>query len=532
VHVRGRQRMLCKSGTVRGFGIAAYSTGEDVSPMNAALTPIVCQKNSLRLSRRRILEGAASWAALASVQGCGYTSNYIYTPPSGSPLPVIPGPVAQASLTVTAIPSGTIPPRFMGLSYEKSAMTYSYFHVSNRHLIALFRRLGDSVLRIGGASVDQVMWTPDATGTHSQVTPVEIKALAGFLQATGWLCLYGVNFATSTPAQAAEEVAYAVSVLGSNLLGIEIGNEPDEYGIPGNFFAANWTFEDYLARWNLFRSAILQSAPHVSITGPATGGGNHLTTWTLPFGQAVTATEITLLTQHYYRDYYASGGSPTAAFLLSPDSQLTGELALLNAGAQQLGIPYRISECNSFDNGGVPGVSNSYASSLWVIDFLFDVALGGGTGVNMHGGGRSPGYTPIADDDGGVVEVRPEYYGLLLFTLAGRGTLLETQLSAGTVDATAYAVRTVTGGLNLVVVNKDTQQNLILTIATNQNIQLATLQTMTGASLAATSGVTIQGATVNSDGSFFPASPGTLTPAGTQTTCFIPALTAALISIT
>jgi hypothetical protein len=500
--------------------------------MNAALTSIVWQRNSLRLSRRRLLEGAASWAALASLQGCGYTSNYIYTPPSGSPLPVIPGPVAQASLTVTATPSGTIPPRFMGLSYEKSAMTYSYFHVSNRHLIALFRRLGDGVLRIGGASVDHVMWTPDATGTHLQVTPVEIKALAVFLQATGWLCLYGVNFATSTPAQAAEEVAYAVSVLGSNLLGIEIGNEPDEYGIPGNFFAGNWTFEDYFARWNMFRSAILQSAPHVPITGPATGGGNHITTWTLPFGQAVTATEITLLTQHYYRDYYARGGSPTAAFLISPDSQLTGELAILNAGAQQLGIPYRISECNSFDNGGVPGVSNSYASSLWVIDFLFDVALGGSTGVNMHGGGRSPGYTPIADDDGGVVEVRPEYYGLLLFTLAGPGTLLETQLSAGTVDATAYAVRSATGGLNLVVVNKDTQQNLILTIATNQNIQLATLQTMTGASLAATSGVTIQGATVNSDGSFFPASPGTLTPAGTQTTCFIPALTAALISIT
>jgi len=82
------------------------------------------------------------------------------------------------------------------------------------------------------------------------------------------------------------------------------------------------------------------------------------------------------------------------------------------------------------------------------------------------------------------------------------------------------------------VVNKDTLQNLTLTIETNQNIQLATLQTMTGASLAATSGVTIQGATVNPDGTFFPAVPGTLTPAGTQTTCFIPALTAALISIT
>jgi hypothetical protein len=117
--------MLGKIGTARGFSIAAYSTGEEPSPMNAALTIIVSHRNSSSLSRRRLLEGAASWAALACAQGCGYTSNYIYTPPSGSPLPVIPGPVAQASLTVTTSPSGTIPPRFMGLSYEKSAMTYA-----------------------------------------------------------------------------------------------------------------------------------------------------------------------------------------------------------------------------------------------------------------------------------------------------------------------------------------------------------------------------------------------------------------------
>jgi hypothetical protein len=142
------------------------------------------------------------------------------------------------------------------------------------------------------------------------------------------------------------------------------------------------------------------------------------------------------------------------------------------------------------------------------------------------------GYTPIADDSGGVIEARPEYYGLLLFALAGPGTLLETQLSAGTVDATAYAVKGASGSLSVVVVNKDTLQNLILTITTGQNIHLATTQMMTGASLAATSGVTIQGAPVNPDGTFFPASPGTLTPAGTQTTCFIPALTAALITIT
>ena len=158
--------------------------------------------------------------------------------------------------------------------------------------------------------------------------------------------------------------------------------------------------------------------------------------------------------------------------------------------------------------------------------------MAGATGVNMHGGGNSPGYTPIADDSGAVIEARPEYYGLLLFALAGQGTMLQTQLSAGSVDATAYAVRTPSGGLNLILVNKDSLQGLTLTIQANQTIQTASMQIMTGPGLAAISGVTIQGATMNNDGSFAPASAGTLTPAGGQTTCFIPSLSAALISIT
>ncbi len=432
-------------------------------------------------------------------------------------------------MTTTSI--GVIPPRFMGLSYEKLAMSYGYFHASNHNLIALFRRLGLGVLRIGAGSVDRLLWTPSTNATHTQITSTNTKDLAGFLQATGWLCLYGVNLATSTPALAAEEVGYAVSALGSNLLGIEIGNEPDEYGVAGSFFAGNWTFQQFLSRWYLFRSAILQAAPHVPITGPSTGGGNHISTWTVPFGQAVTPSELALLTQHYYR---ASGASSTsiASFLVSPDTQLTTELATLRAGTQQLGIPYRISECNSFGNGGAAGVSNSYASSLWVIDFLFNAALGGATGVNLHGGGQAPGYTPIADDSGAVIEARPEYYGLLLFALAGGGTLLQTQLSAGSVNVTAYALRTASGGLNLTVVNKDPLQNLILTIQTNQRIQTATQQTMTGSSLAATTGITLQGATVNRDGSFAPASPNTLTPSATRATCLVPALSATLISIT
>jgi hypothetical protein len=244
----------------------------------------------------------------------------------------------------------------------------------------------------------------------------------------------------------------------------------------------------------------------------------------------VTQSELTLLTQHYYRASGASSTS-TAAFLISHDKQLTTELATLDAGARQLGIPYRLSECNSFSNGGAPGVSDSYASSLWVIDFLFDAAIGGATGINMHGGGQGPGYTPIADDSGAVIGARPEYYGLLLFSLIGSGTLLQTQLSAGGIEATAYAVKTSNGGLKIMLVNKDPRQNLLINIQANQRVETASLQTMTGMSLSATSGVTIQGAAVNNDGSFAPAKPTALVPSAERTNCYVPPLSAVLISI-
>jgi hypothetical protein len=334
----------------------------------------------------------------------------------------------------------------------------------------------------------------------------------------------------------AAEVAYAAEQFGPSLLGIEIGNECDLYGSSTSYFPGNWSLAQFLTLWQQFRTAILATTPSVPITGPADAGSE--TTWTVPFGEIVTKNEIVLLTQHYYR---GDGKLPTAtaALLITPDPTLVGCLKVLKTGAQSIGIPYRMSECNSFYNGGASGVSDSYASSLWVIDYLFNCAQGGASGVNFHGGWNGPGYTPIADNGSSVVGARPEFYGILLFTLAGQGALCTTQLSADSLNVTAYAVKTSSGGLNLVVVNKDLTQNLQLTTQLPQSASSATLLAMTqltsGATapdLSATSGVSIQGATVNPDGTFSPSAPYVLEPSGSQLTCYVPALSAVLIQIT
>jgi hypothetical protein len=491
------------------------------------------------LTRRQVMQGAAALAASSLLHGCSSTSSVTHQ--LVNPQPVPSGPLTQASLTVTATAAGSIGPAFAGLSYEKSQLYGPLFSASNTDLIGMFNRLGPSVLRVGGNSVDRNVWTPNGPGqTSGQIAPSDVDSLAAFVKAAGWQCLYGINLGgaatgATTPALAAAEVAYAAQQFGSSLLGIEIGNEPDLYGDSGNYFAGNWSLSQFLALWAQFRTAILAGTPSVPITGPADATNEQ--SWTVPFGQTVTKSEITLLTQHYYR---ANGQSPTSteAYLITPDPKLIADLVVMQTGAQSIGVPYRMAECNSFYNGGSSGVSDSYASSLWVIDYLFNCAQGGAVGVNFHGGGNGTGYTPIANNGASVVEARPEFYGILMFTLAGQGTLYSTQISAGSLNVTAYAVKASSGGLNLVVVNKDLTQNLQLTAQLPQSAGSATLiamtQLSTGATapdLSATSGVTIQGASVHVDGSFAPSAAYTLSTNGSQLTCYVPALSAVLMQI-
>jgi hypothetical protein len=463
------------------------------------------------------------------------------TPVDVNPQPTPSGTITPATMAVTSTAAGSIAPGFVGLSYEKGDLAEPLFTGANTDLMALFTRLGPSVLRIGGSSADYNSWVPDGPGfTTNQTSPPDVDRLAAFVKSVGWQCLYtvsllGVVQGTTTPALAAAEVAYVAAKLGPSLIGIEIGNEPDLYPRNASYFPGGWSFAQYKILWEQFRAAILAVTPTVPLTGPATA--NAEATWTVPFGEYATSSQITLLTQHYYR---ANGRLPTstAAALILPDPTLVSNLAILQAGAQVIGVPFRISECNSYYEGGAAGVSDAYASSLWIIDFLFNCAQGGAIGVNLHGGGNLPTYTPIADNAGVEITARPEYYGAFLFTLAGSGTLFETQVSAGSLNVTGYAVSAASGGLNLVIVNKDLTQNLQLTATLPSAFSTASLILMTqltpggtGPDLSAITGVTMQGGGLDPSDAFSLSSAYSLTIAGDQITFYVPALSAVLIKL-
>jgi hypothetical protein len=223
----------------------------------------------------------------------------------------------------------------------------------------------------------------------------------------------------------------------------------------------------------------------------------------------------------------------TIDFLLQPHPALVTDLqALADAAASHaIADGYRLSECNSFYNGGAPNISDAFGTALWAIDFLFTNAEYGSTGANFHGGGNGTGYTPIADQNGGVVGARPIFYGMLLFSKIGQGTMLGTSGVPAAINFSAYAVASAAGGTTVVLDNKDraTAVHAIVdrgTAATSANVVF-----LRGPSLDATTGVTLAGAPISPDGGFAPDPPTSLPTAGNTFTVDVPPASAALVTV-
>jgi hypothetical protein len=405
------------------------------------------------------------------------------------------------SVTVHPDPAGfRLGAGFVGFSYEKRKLASPFLRADNAPLVALWARLGPGLLRVGGNSVDQTPWTPDGPGlTEGQIAPADVARLAGFLRAAHWRVLYGLDFATANPADLAAEAANAAETLGDSLQGFELGNEPDCYHVNG-LRPPGYTFEAFLAEWRACAAAIRVRVPGAVFTGPASA--YDLRRFTLPFAKAA-GPELALLTQHYYR---GNGQLPSSTLerLLTPDPSLPGTLQSLRGASAGLASGFRLAEANSFYGGGAPHVSDAYGTALWAIDFLFTSALNGAVGVNFHGGGKGPGYTPIADDGTAVVEVRPEYYGVALVAMIGPGRLLTTTVVPGGLALSAYAVAMDAGGIGVVVVNRDPGRAAEVTLDLGAVAASADLTLLTGAGLESAEGTVLNGAAILADGTWSP----------------------------
>jgi hypothetical protein len=457
----------------------------------------------ITMDRRGFIRfGACATASvLAACGGSGSGTTAASTPDPSSPNPA--GVAMTLSVQQPMPDTAPLDAGFASLSYEKRSINSSpdvYFGPGNENLIGLLKALGAGVLRIGGNSVDRLTWTPNGAGqSKGQVSRVDVNNFASCIkQCPQWKVIYGINFAgarssTSSPALAADEAAYVAQQLGSQLIAFEIGNEPDQYGNRETPNLSGLTYDIFLnggavgqrtiAGWNQFAQAIASAVNGAVFSGPAAASDSP--GWAESFA-ASEAGKIGLLTEHYYISNYDSAAPSIAGMLNYPDTNLVAKLQNLRSAAQQIGIPFRMDETNSYFSSAKPaGVSNVFASALWAIDFIFTHAQYGASGLNIHNNGSTSSYTAIGDAHGAVTAVQPIYYALLFFSQifedGTNGKLLTTALSAGDTAVSAFAVATDSGATYVVVNNKDTDNAANVTIALDAPASRATVMTLASA---------------------------------------------------
>ena len=433
-----------------------------------------------------------------------------------------------------------IPSNYSGLSYESAQLAHpEFFAPTNKNLIAFFRRLAkQGVLRIGGNTSEFTVWSPEGATTgagaaaagpdaggakpRTPVTPEAIRNLAGFLEATGWHLIYGLNLGHGTPEQAAQEAKAVAENVGSRLIAFQIGNEADLYH-RNDLRPPNWTFDDYFAQWNEFARAIRGAVPGAKFGAPDVASN---TDWIVNFAQR-GADQIVLLSGHYYAEGPPTDPRMTIERLLQRDPRLLRDTPRIREASRKSGRPFRMTEGNSCYRGGKAGVSDTFASALWAADYLLFLAQNGYAGVNFHGGGNGT-YTPIAGGIQSGFYARPIYYGLLLGEQFAGSKMIEAQIDAAGVNATAYAAKT-NSDLRIAVLNKDQQQAAQVVVNTGAATRKATVWRLTAASVDSKTGVQLAGAEVGSGGDWSPTEEEALVEKHGRYTMDLPAASAALL---
>ncbi len=430
---------------------------------------------------------------------------------------------------------GHIPDDFTGLGYEISSVAISgLLSPSNHHYIQMVRTLGPrGVIRIGGNTSDYSSFQPGGKLVSSPKATVvnteSLRELGHFLNATGWQLIWGLNLGSGTEQRALHEGQAVAAAAGDKLLAFEIGNEPDLFVHEGHR-PAGYDYDQYLSEYRRYKAAIRAQIPSAPFAGPDVA---RETDWVVRFAQD-EGHDLKLLTHHYYRGG-ARNPKSTLNELLAPDPHLGRMLDTMRAASRKAGIPYRICETNSFSGGGKPGVSDTFGSALWTLDYIFTLATHGASGLNLETGVNqldfvSP-YSPVMDDQHGHYSAAPDYYGMLAFAPAASGELLSADYDAAGLNLTAYAVRRNDGKLFVTIINKDKKRSAEAHIDAGKRFSRTTITCLSGPSLESRTGTILGDSSLDTSGIWRTTKKEPVRLRNGKPSIHVPAASAALVTL-
>ncbi len=442
----------------------------------------------------------------------------------------------SGTLKLTPGASGPkVPQDFIGLSYEVMQLEDStFFSPENVGLVQQFRNLTPrGVLRLGGNTSEFSWWkaTTDTQAPHRvgnvndpgepppttiyAVTPAAVRNLRGFLDATNWTCIYGLNLGYGTAQTDVAEASFVYQTLGARLQYFQVGNEVDLFSRHLRD-KSTWNVDAYLQNWLEIARAVQKACPDASFGLPDVASDITWLTQIAERWQPLPGKpRVTTLSHHYY-----AGGPPanpdlTAESLLRPSAKVQQSAEISKAAAARMQVRYRMTEGNTCYQGGKPGVSDVFAAALWAAEYAFQLMSNGYSGVNLHGGSGhavavsvggslrgealmadpnvphpKPFYTPIANEGtlagSGVDGKLNNKYVLepvgagLKFASAFAGCQIVPVKIESSLNVSAYAARRTDGKVLVAILNKEGSQMLNVTAPNFQ-----TLATLTGTSLQA-----------------------------------------------
>ncbi|HEY4414959.1 MAG TPA: glycosyl hydrolase family 79 C-terminal domain-containing protein [Verrucomicrobiae bacterium] len=402
----------------------------------------------------------------------------------------------------------TIPDDFSGLSFEmenilprwneSSFFTSHLFRPDNKPLIQLFKTLGIKNLRLGGGSADEK--------TVGFIGNSEIDSLFAFAKAADVKVIYTLRLRDGDLKREAQMAEYIEAHYPDQLDCFAIGNEPDVY------FTTN--YPAFRVAWKKYADAIIAAAPGAKFCGPG-GGIPYAKAFVDDFGKSGF---VKCVTWHEYPGGFGPGtdGAVGREHMLSPEWLNTYQKLYHSTipPAFPDTLPNRLEEANNFWGGGAENVSDTFASALWAVDYLYWWAGHGSGGINFHTGDFIPGssrpfqyeaFLPLGHKG---YDIHPLSYGMKTFDIGRHGNVLPlTITNVGKINLTAYAVRSADKNLFVTIINKEHDAGARaaqVTIAAGENISGAQVISLVAphSDVAVKTGETLGGASINADGSW------------------------------